>query len=130
VKGSRSTQRGRILELLIAARGDWVPLPKITECAAQYNARIHQLRRLGFRIENHSKQIDGVRHSSFRLVRGPDQSARGPQPDRIAKAREWLSVARGTDTRPEPLPTAACKTGTLFPMTDPHVYHDPEEGWR
>jgi hypothetical protein len=107
VKDARATQRGRILELLIAARGDWVPLPKITECAAQYNARIHTLRRLGFRIENRTKEVAGVRYSWFRLVRGPDQPARGPQPDRIAKAREWLSVARGEST-----PVGA--TGSLF----------------
>lgn len=41
MKGSRANQRSRILELLIAARGEWVPLPNIMECAAQYNARIH-----------------------------------------------------------------------------------------
>lgn len=103
----KGTQRGRILELLISARGDWVPLPKITECAAQYNSRIHELRHLGFLIENRTKEIDGVRHSWFRLVRGPEQSAGGPQPDRIAKARKWLSVARG-----ESIP--ATVTGSLF----------------
>ena len=64
---SRATQRGKILALLIAARGDWVPLPEITECAAQYNARIFELRRLGFRIKNRTQDVNGVRHSWFRL---------------------------------------------------------------
>ena len=32
----RATQRGRILELLSATRGAWVPLPKIAACAGAY----------------------------------------------------------------------------------------------
>jgi hypothetical protein len=64
---ARATQRGQILGLLIAARGDWVSLPKITECAAQYNARIFELRRLGFRITNRIREVNGHRHSWFRL---------------------------------------------------------------
>src|SRR5450755_1642505 len=64
---SRASQRERILELLSAARGNWVSLPKITECAAQYNARIFELRRLGFRITNRTREINGDRHSWFRL---------------------------------------------------------------
>jgi hypothetical protein len=65
MRDARATQRGRILELLIAANGDWVSLPKITECAAQYNARI--LRRLGFRITNRTREMSGQRHSWFRI---------------------------------------------------------------
>jgi hypothetical protein len=107
VKDSRSGQRAKILDLLISARGDWVSLPRIMACAAQYNARIHELPRGGFRIENRTKKVHGVRQSWFRLVRGPDQSAPDSQPDRIAKARNWLSVARG-----ENIPADA--TGSLF----------------
>ena len=107
MKSSRATQRSRILELLIAAHGGWISLPKIMECAAQYNARIHELRRGGFQIENTTKKVNGVRHSWFRLVRGPDQSTLNSQTDRIAKARKWLSVARG-----ESIPVSA--TGSLF----------------
>jgi hypothetical protein len=62
------TQRARILRLLIDARGDWVPLPEIMACAAQYNARIFELRKLGFTVENKSEVVDGVRRSWFRLV--------------------------------------------------------------
>jgi hypothetical protein len=64
------TQRGRILRRLIDARGAWVPLPEIMACAAQYNARVLELRRVGFRIENRIEHIDGERHSWFRLKRG------------------------------------------------------------
>jgi hypothetical protein len=67
VKDTRATQRGRILELLIAARGEWVPLPRIAGRAAQYNARIFELRRLGFRIANRTKDVNGTRPSWFRL---------------------------------------------------------------
>jgi hypothetical protein len=68
---SKATQRTRILALLTSARGDWVPLPQITACAAQYNARVYELRRLGFKIVNRTRDVDGVRHSWFRLESGP-----------------------------------------------------------
>jgi hypothetical protein len=64
---TRTKQRDQILGLLIAARGDWVPLPKITDCAAQYNARIFELRGLGFRIANRTRLVNGTKHSWFRL---------------------------------------------------------------
>jgi hypothetical protein len=64
---SKATQRTRILALLTSANGDWVPLPKITACAEQYNARAYELRRLGFKIVNRTRDVDGVRHSWFRL---------------------------------------------------------------
>jgi hypothetical protein len=56
---SRATHRSHILNLLIAARGGEVPLPKIADCAAQYNARIYELRRLGFLIKNRTKEVGG-----------------------------------------------------------------------
>jgi hypothetical protein len=47
------TQRSKILALLVQARGAWVPLPDILALGiAQYNARIFELRRLGFAVEN------------------------------------------------------------------------------
>jgi hypothetical protein len=65
------SQRTQILRLLIDARGGWVPLPKLLACAAQYNARVLELRRLGFVIENKTERVHGVRHSWFRLVSWP-----------------------------------------------------------
>jgi len=65
---SSSTQRSRILGLLVSARGEWVPSPEIAACAQQYNARLFELRRLTFQIENRTKEIDGVRQSWFRLI--------------------------------------------------------------
>jgi hypothetical protein len=68
---SANTQRAKILGLLIAARGQWVPLSEISACACQYGARIFEARRLGFRIENRTKEVAGVRQSWFRLVSTP-----------------------------------------------------------
>ena len=129
MKTSRSGQREKILQLFAAARGNWVPLPQIQECAAQYNARIFELRRLGFRIANRTKDTDGVRHSWFRLESEPVQPvvARPDSPaliserasedeDRRAKARGWLSVARGQQE---------LTRGLLF--REPVRYVDPEE---
>jgi hypothetical protein len=68
MSSTRQTQRAAILRLLIDARGGWVPLPKIMACAAQYNARIFELHRTGLKIENKTEDIDGVKHSWFRLI--------------------------------------------------------------
>lgn len=65
------TQCARILRLLIEARGAWVPLPQVMACAAQYNARVLDLRRLGYAIENRIEKINRKRHSWFRLVNSP-----------------------------------------------------------
>lgn len=63
------TQRDKILGVLISARGGWVPLGEIMQHAAQYNARLFELRRLGFHIENRIRDMDGTRHSWFRLAK-------------------------------------------------------------
>ena len=75
------TQSAAILHVLISARGSWVPLPEILALGiAQYNARIFELRRLGFDIENRTERIDGVRHSWFRLVCSPAVETPRPEP--------------------------------------------------
>jgi len=93
---SRATQRGRVLNLLIAARGAWVPLPEIAACAAQYNARVLELRRLGFRIENRTKKVDGARHSWFRLISGPTPAADSPTAPRTHSADSQIGAAAHT----------------------------------
>jgi hypothetical protein len=68
----RKTQSAALLRLLIDAHGSWVPLPQIlTLGIAQYGARIHELRRLGFAIENRTERVNGARHSWFRLLNSP-----------------------------------------------------------
>lgn len=82
---ARAGQCGRILGVLRAARGAWVPLPKIVECAAQYNARIFELRRVGYLITNRTREVDGERHSWFRLE--------SPPADALSHESENLTVA-------------------------------------
>jgi hypothetical protein len=70
--GCAKTRRARILRVLIDARGALVPLPEIEACAALYNARLFELRRLGFHIENRTERDDaGAVHSRYRLVNSP-----------------------------------------------------------
>jgi len=62
-------QAEKILALLRSAHGGWVPLPEIMACAAQYNARVFELRQRGLNIENRTETMgNGSRHSWFRLV--------------------------------------------------------------
>jgi hypothetical protein len=82
---SRGTQRSKILAELVSARGAWVPLPRVTQHAAQYNARIFELRRMGFRIANRTKEVSGARHSWFRLEPGPSE-ALPAQPESLPAA--------------------------------------------
>jgi hypothetical protein len=130
VNPSQSTQRCQLLALFFAAPGREIALPEpLALGIAQYNARIFELRRLGFRIENWTNAIAGVRHSWFRLARGPEPPARGPQRDRISQVRDWLSVARSERTGPQALPATSSGAGTLFPGNDSRAYRDREEAW-
>jgi Helix-turn-helix domain len=64
-------QRDRILKLLVEARGEWVPLPAVLELGiAQYGARLLELRRTGFDIQNKTWWEQGGKHSAFRLILG------------------------------------------------------------
>lgn len=96
---SSKTQRSRILRLLIEAHGAWVPLPDILALGiAQYGARILELRRTGFNIENRTEHIDGARHSWFRLV--ASQSAESQPKSRFPESSqpepEWKERPRAT----------------------------------
>lgn len=64
----KKSQRAAILGLLVSARGGWVELPEIMRLAAQYNARLWELRKLGFAIENKIRDVGGIRRSWFRLT--------------------------------------------------------------
>jgi hypothetical protein len=71
---NHNTQRGEILSLLIKALGDRVPLPKILALSVQYNARLHELRKLGFRIDNERERVDGQVRSCYRLILDSQES--------------------------------------------------------
>jgi Helix-turn-helix domain len=71
---SKKTQQGKILNLLLHAKGRWVSLPEILGLGiAQYGARIFELRRLGFRIRNRTERVEGQIRSWFCLERQPQQ---------------------------------------------------------
>lgn len=62
-------QCDRLYALLLAHRGDWVPLPEILALGiAQFGARILELRRRGFVIENRRENVGKEVHSWYRLV--------------------------------------------------------------
>jgi hypothetical protein len=99
-RASRRTQCNEILALL-KSRTE-VGLPEILKIAAQYSARIHELRALGHRIVN---RREGGK-SFFRLVKAP------PAPASVH------AVAP---------PRAELAEDFLFP---PVAYRDPEESGR
>lgn len=64
---TRDTQRDRVLALLKSGRE--VALPELLRLGvAQYNARILELRRMGYQIENRTERVAGETHSWFRLI--------------------------------------------------------------
>ena len=73
---NRNTQCGQFLGLLIKARGGRVSLPAILALGiAQYNARVHELRRMGFHIVNERERVNGQLRTWFRLTSGPPPSS-------------------------------------------------------
>jgi hypothetical protein len=81
-----NTQRGRILRVLLEARGGWVPSPEIAACAQQYGARVYELRRLNFGIKNRTEELNGTRLSWFRLVSSPAQASSPATPATVDRA--------------------------------------------
>src|SRR5258708_6493321 len=103
-----TTQRGRILGLLIDARGEWVPLPEILACAAQYNARVWELRRAGYVIENRVERgADGICRSWFRLASEPESATRlEPPPAQTQPPRHGITQLAPPSTSSADLPPA------------------------
>jgi hypothetical protein len=95
----RKTQRVAILRLLDDAREAWIALPEIMACAAQYNARLFELRRLGFHIENRTERDDaGVVHSWYRLVNSPVTPSRQEEiaaADSKSGSEDWFHEKTG-----------------------------------
>jgi hypothetical protein len=96
-RADRKSQCARILSLLIDARGSWVPLPEILACAAQYNARLYSLRRLGFHIENRTERdAAGAVHSWYQLINSAaPQPVKSEDPKPIADSADWYTTTTG-----------------------------------
>jgi hypothetical protein len=90
------TQRGRILGLLVSARGGEVGLPEILALGvAQFGSRILELRAMGFRIVNRQESRGEQRLSFYRLVSNP--SVPTPVPAPAASLFPDLTEARHRD---------------------------------
>jgi hypothetical protein len=94
---SAKTQRAPILRLLIDGRGGWVRLTEILELRiSQFGARIFELRRTGFHIENKTERDDsGVVRSWYRFVNDTPK-VEFPKSDPPMPAPEWRDRPRLT----------------------------------
>lgn len=107
--GQSSTQREKIKELLWNHFGQWVPLPEILPLAAQYSARVHELRRElrpnGYEILNKAKrQGDGTIHSWFKLdyAAAAEEDAAPARKSTRAERVAWFEKTFGKPSAPEP----------------------------
>jgi Helix-turn-helix domain len=84
--GSRKSQRDRLLAAFLRARDLELSLPEILDLGiAQYSARLHELRSLGFRITNTRERVDGMTHSRFKLIAGPGVTPPAVSPRALTK---------------------------------------------
>jgi hypothetical protein len=62
-------QKDKLLAFFKERPDTWIALPEILQLGiAQYNARIHDIRKEGIIIENRWEVIEGVKHSWFRYI--------------------------------------------------------------
>jgi hypothetical protein len=99
---------------LVDARGSWVSLPQILALGiAQFGARILELRRTGFAIENKiERDYASVVHSWYRLVNSQTLPA-APSPPKPEPAKpkaslpnsdDWYERQHGPQPAAKPLP--------------------------
>ena len=88
------TQRSKILQLLQERGGRWVPSYELAAIALQYSARVHELRRQGYNIENKAQNVNGQVHGAFRLVLPKEQGRLFERlPAAIQEEKQhWLEV--------------------------------------
>ena len=92
---ARQTQRDKILTLLQSRANGWVALYEILPLAAQYSARVCELRKMGHCIENKVAHHDGQVRSWFRLVLPKAQEklfADQPETERPRTREHWLEA--------------------------------------
>lgn len=128
ISSRNQTQCDHLLALLQAHAGQWVALPDILALGiAQYNARIHELRRRGLRIPPpRTETVNGKRHTWYRLETRPERavisqprpiqkSAPATEPQQSALASTDESVGNKSDSREE---------SRLFPDDAPRRHLD------
>lgn len=64
------TQNERVLAALVAASGEWVPMPDLVRASGAYavHSRVSDLRRMGHRIDHRNQWRDGTCCSEYRLL--------------------------------------------------------------
>ena len=103
------SQRARILHLLLSAPE--VALPAILDLrVSQYNARINELRGLGFDIRNRTQRIEGVVHSWYALNFEPRHD---PPASPNSGSGDWFERQTGQKRPAPPRPDL----GPLFQET-------------
>lgn len=70
-KTSSRRQLSDVLRTLVRANGGWVPLSELACVAPQYSARIGELRRLGYAVENRVTHDGHEFKSSYYRLRDP-----------------------------------------------------------
>ncbi len=86
ISPTTKSQRQRILDLLLGARGQEVPSIVLARISLQYGARVKELRKLGFRISNRTERRAGKVNGYFRIESVPGE--------------QLHSSAKSTVTRP------------------------------
>lgn len=72
---SWNTQRARVLRLLEENNNQWVPSYELAAIALQYNARVYELRKQGYLIQNKVQDVNGQVRGAFRLVSAGGQAS-------------------------------------------------------
>ncbi|MAO64273.1 MAG: hypothetical protein CL666_04680 [Balneola sp.] len=75
----KATQSEATLHLLMVRANQWVPMPEIVNYTAQHcrsmchaiHSRASDLRERGYDIQNETKEVDGVKHSCYKLSIAP-----------------------------------------------------------
>ena len=78
VSALKKTQRQRILDLLLSARGREVPSVALSRISLQYGARVKELRELGFKIQNRTERRSDKVCGYFRLQSGAGKESHEP----------------------------------------------------
>ena len=96
----RPSQRDRVLNALMAARGGEVSCYELNRCSIQYSSRLTELRKLGYRIISRVERVDGQVHGYFRLDLASIAEARKTPQKLRDLARKSSPIAKPT-TQPK-----------------------------